>query len=608
MVKKRTIYFIHYHFIKGGVTTVIKNQIEVLKEEFNIVLIGSKKIGEPSKLDFNNITFLNLEELDYQYYEKLDFEEFQKTKNKILNFLNNNIDPVNGILFVHNYNLGKNVSFTQALLEFITEKNIPTFLQIHDFPECARWENYKFIKKFINLPLYPAKNNIKYILINKDDYNRILKTKINNNNVFYLPNPVNLNNRNNIDIGKGVYKNFSKNIDKNIDNTKNDNTNKNINKEIEYNINKNIDKKTDNNLDYNLKYNKKFSYNNEKVLENLYKIANDEGFNFNPELPIVLYPVRTIRRKNILEAILIARIYKDKINLLVTLPANSVKERKYEEIVKKSFKNKNFYGMWGISKKYPQYFNSIVSISKLFLSTSVLEGFGLMFIEAISKGKSFFARNINVMKDFPFITENMVYKNFIVPVNKKTKDKYIKLYLNKINSLPVEITFKKKLALDLYSLFNNDTLDFSYFSYEDQYLILQNKELINEISRLNRSELNKFENLLTISKNNYDIKQDSISYFSLTSYKEKLLRIINVDNDTNQNNCDNDNVKNDKKFSNTSKNGIGKDDVTNSKIDNNVNNKILEKIGYKKDLEKYNIEKEILESFLKFEYLRLLFD
>jgi len=47
---------------------------------------------------------------------------------------------------------------------------------------------------------------------------------------------------------------------------------------------------------------------------------------------LLLYPVRTIRRKNILEAALI-NIIVEKSFLFVTLPSNSRKEKKYEKII-----------------------------------------------------------------------------------------------------------------------------------------------------------------------------------------------------------------------------------------------------------------------------------
>lgn len=600
MLKRNKIYFIHYHFIKGGVNTVIKKQIEVLKRDYEIFLIYSLKMSEIRSEKLDGVNFINLDELHYQYFDRLNENDFVKTRDKILKFFYNKIDKEKGILWVHNYHLGKNVSFTDALIRYINDSKIPAILQIHDFPECSRWENYKFLKKFVKMPLYPSGENIYYVLVNKDDFHRV-KNIYNNNNVYYLPNPVEIRNF--------LSLNSKKKVKRKIESVKN------IKSEENKGINQ---KRKDNKI-------------KEKFYMELYGIAKSEGFNFNPHLPIILYPVRTIRRKNILEAILFARIYKEKFNLFVTLPANSLKEREYENIIEKSFKNKNFNGIWGISKKFPQYYETIINYSALFLSTSVLEGFGLMFIEAFAQNKLFFARKINVLKDFPFVKNENVYENLYVPFDEVAKKRYYNLYFNKINSLPVEKEEKEKLMDKFFNLLSNDYLDFSFFTYYDQYKIVQDVGFINEIKKINQYELKKFENLLNrseinIVENNYfmdnklndnynyndkyfnyyqssnnynNIYNDIIENFSISNYRNNVLYIL-------QNICinkklDSFETSQDNKNKNNKNNRNNKNIKIDKNSDNNKNNKSV-------NIKETDIEKMILKSFLEPCYLRLLFD
>ena len=55
-------------------------------------------------------------------------------------------------------------------------------------------------------------------------------------------------------------------------------------------------------------------------------------FDFDPEKPVFLYPVRAIRRKNIFEAALIAMIAGNGGNLIQTLPGISDQEIKYSNL------------------------------------------------------------------------------------------------------------------------------------------------------------------------------------------------------------------------------------------------------------------------------------
>jgi hypothetical protein len=459
----KNLYIFHYHYIKGGVSTVVRNIVKSLKDEYKITLFGSKKMGIDGieeVLSYKNVDFIDFPELRYIYYDSTDYKTFLELKESIKTKLNNYHDE-KAIYWAHNYNLGKNPAFTEAFKEFITTKNIPTIIQIHDFPECARWENYSFIRTFINSSMYPIKKNIQYATINFSDYNRLIKCGIPSENAFYLPNAVE----------------FTKNKDK-IDD---------------------IDK--------------------DEVINKLKKL----GYNVDPTNKNILYPTRTIRRKNILEAVLINRLY-GKSNLLVTLPANSDKERPYEKVVKETFESEKVKGAWAISAKDPSLFPYILNISDLFFSSSVLEGFGMIYLESKFNEKNFLTRKLDVIEDFKNIKEISYYDRFLVSLSPKEINKVKEKYEEQINKIPISEENKNHLRQDLNNKFDKDLIDFSFLPVE-----LQKKFCMEEEAKLNDlKEINKeiFDKIEMLTSTNHIDQGINLEDFSLKAYKSKIFLLL----------------------------------------------------------------------------------
>ncbi len=124
-----------------------------------------------------------------------------------------------------------------------------------------------------------------------------------------------------------------------------------------------------------------------------------ERFRLRSDKKIFTYPVRAIRRKNIGELLLLSALFREDSEWLITLAPNNPEEKSlYEEWV-------DFAG----SRKLPVHFNvgteiefkEIISGSDACIMTSVMEGFGMGFLEPWLFGKSVFGRNLpNVTKDF----------------------------------------------------------------------------------------------------------------------------------------------------------------------------------------------------------------
>jgi glycosyltransferase involved in cell wall biosynthesis len=102
----------------------------------------------------------------------------------------------NHIIHFHNLNLAKNPFWTMAISE-LAHEGFPVFNHAHDFSEDRR-ENQKFMERIviehfqkdINKVMYPKLPNYHIGVLTHHDYHRIQHLGFNENNLHYLPNPI----------------------------------------------------------------------------------------------------------------------------------------------------------------------------------------------------------------------------------------------------------------------------------------------------------------------------------------------------------------------------------------------------------------------------------
>jgi hypothetical protein len=145
--------------------------------------------------------------------------------------------------------------------------------------------------------------------------------------------------------------------------------------------------------------------------------------------PMVLYPIRAIRRKNIGEAILLSLFLKPDYQVAITLPPNSQADILSHRGWKK------FAGSLNLNVAFEQglkhKFQTLVMSADALVSTSINEGFGFSFLEPWLFGKFLWGRSLNdVCRDFEGkgIHLQHLYRGLYVPLEwiglQKFKDRW----------------------------------------------------------------------------------------------------------------------------------------------------------------------------------------
>ena len=341
----------HYHLLPGGVTSVITLSLQAaashIPELEEILLVcGSEENLETIRENLGPLLSKNGCRLSFAVLPELGYtDELEAEKIGPAQLKKTLLQKFSGyIWWIHNYHIGKNPVFTRSIIEIALETpRQPVLFHIHDFPESARYANLRFIRKFYSDSLYPAAGNIWYAVINSRDYRLLIEAGLPKNRVVLLQNPI---------PGEQPVPTLDSGMRKAIEQ----------------------------------------------------KLSRHP--HFRPGTPSLLYPVRSIRRKNALEAGLISVLASPRANLLLTLPGTSEQEKPYSDLVYRCFQNGSAPGAFPTAQEVP--FLQIISFSDLIVSSSVQEGFGYLFINTVQWQKPLLARSIDIIGDFtPFFHQGI---------------------------------------------------------------------------------------------------------------------------------------------------------------------------------------------------------
>jgi glycosyltransferase involved in cell wall biosynthesis len=175
------IAFIHYHLKTGGVTTVLKQQVEALRDTCDMLVLTGE-IPESSFLcDTVHIPGLGYDRRDQN---RSDPEDIAAAITRAIHLKwKGGCDLVH----VHNPTLAKNRDFLK-ILKALQNKKIKLLLQIHDFAEDGRPLVYFSEDEYLQ--------NCHYGVINSRDYDILLESGLKEkglHKIFNTINPFKLN-------------------------------------------------------------------------------------------------------------------------------------------------------------------------------------------------------------------------------------------------------------------------------------------------------------------------------------------------------------------------------------------------------------------------------
>jgi len=168
------IAFLHYHLKPGGVTTVIRHQVEALKDECRVLVLS----GAPHRSPFP-APVRNIPDIAYDNDRKRT-ENPGETAASIHRTIQKQWKGGCDLLHVHNPTLAKNSAFLD-ILKALQELGVTLFLQIHDFAEDGRPLAY-FPQE------YP--HDCHYGVINSRDYRILLHAGLKPEGLHKVFNPV----------------------------------------------------------------------------------------------------------------------------------------------------------------------------------------------------------------------------------------------------------------------------------------------------------------------------------------------------------------------------------------------------------------------------------
>jgi hypothetical protein len=353
------------------------------------------------------------------------------------------------IWWVHNPHLGKNPAFTRALTEIVQGGPRQRIVfHIHDFPECGRYSNLRYLHQAGIDDLYPTAADLAYVTINSRDRDHLRSAGI--AGVRYLPNPVPTESPN--------------------------------------------------------------APEARDPIETRHRIWNHFGRDFPrfaPEDALLLYPVRTIRRKNVFEAALITSLLDRPASLIVTLPGVSQPEKKFSQMVQHAFLDGTIPGMWGIGKTLSDAgvtFDDLQGAADAVISSSVQEGFGYQFIAPLLLGKPLIARRLDVIADVEPLYDgwpHAFYDQLRVPATSPSlsgpqallRFRYTERIDRLAATLPAEVTAELYRTAD--AMLGAPAIDFSFLLPHMQYAYLKDMashpSFFQEVRSLNADLLRRIE-------------------------------------------------------------------------------------------------------------------
>ncbi|MCG6917579.1 MAG: hypothetical protein LJE89_08525 [Deltaproteobacteria bacterium] len=458
-----SLVIVHYHLLPGGVCSAVKNSLVALSQSGWLSQRSVKILtGRTAGIDEFRV-FLKQRDLKVQIEvdPRLDYSErvwpnrnrFWQEASGLANWF---LQQASGtsLFWAHNPTLGKNALVTAGLMAAAKQavaSGIPHqfFYHIHDFAECGRLWNLAHLRRCWGDggldDFYPVCKNVGYGVLNKADSERLGQAGIPKESIFVLPNAVPL-----VRTVKGKDK--------------------------------------------------------ESIGKYLQSYARAKGYQFEYGRPWWTLPIRLIRRKNVVEALLLAAIAEDAPQLLITLDANSEPERPYAEAVKDLFRKERHAAVVGFGHELvgPAFsFDDLLLASDVVVSTSLLEGFGFTFLEGANRGRPLVGRNLrDVTSDFvdTGFPASALYDEFLVPIDGQTRMEMInkgqRFAQEQGKLLRLKHATIERFSEEVRAIFANTVVDFGFLDLSQQIQItrlLRGESLPRDLKLLNSKAMEPAE-------------------------------------------------------------------------------------------------------------------
>jgi hypothetical protein len=169
------IAFVHYHVKTGGVTTVLRQQIESIHERCRVLTLTGTQPATPFPEPITCIPGLGYD------HPGTNPADPQRVADAVVAAIRAEWPEGCDVLHVHNPIIAKNRHFLK-ILKALQERGIKLLLQIHDFAEDGRPQVY-FQED------YPA--DCHYGVINSRDYRILRKAGLKPEGLHHIPNTIN---------------------------------------------------------------------------------------------------------------------------------------------------------------------------------------------------------------------------------------------------------------------------------------------------------------------------------------------------------------------------------------------------------------------------------
>ncbi len=187
------IAIVHFHLRRGGVSTVIQHALAGAERQgFSVAVITGQAPEAESLLQKHVRTFPEL-----SYSEATSVASASELADRIIRETSLLLGGAPDVWHFHNHALGKNLSMPRLVRE-LSARGCRLLLQLHDFAEDGRPENYRFLLTELvsgtvdrlGQALYPCATHVHYAVLNERDRGFLQQAGVPAASLHFLPNAI----------------------------------------------------------------------------------------------------------------------------------------------------------------------------------------------------------------------------------------------------------------------------------------------------------------------------------------------------------------------------------------------------------------------------------